>query len=35
MAVLSAFALWPLAVLELTPRALHHLARTLTARRSA
>jgi hypothetical protein len=27
---MTAFLLWPLAVLELTPRALHHLARTLT-----
>jgi hypothetical protein len=26
----TAFLLWPLAVLELTPRALHHLYRTLT-----
>jgi hypothetical protein len=26
----SAFLLWPLAVLHLGPRTLHHLARTLT-----
>lgn len=30
MAVLTAFALWPLAVLELTPRALTHLYTVLT-----
>jgi hypothetical protein len=28
----SAFLLWPLAVLELTPRALHHLYNTLTTK---
>lgn len=27
---MTAFLLWPLAALELTPRAIHHLYRTLT-----
>ena len=35
MAVLSAFALWPLAVLELTPYALAHLARILTLKENS
>ena len=27
---MSAFLLWPLALIELTPRALHHIAHALT-----
>jgi hypothetical protein len=30
----TAFLLWPLAALELTPRALAHLYRTLTPRKA-
>lgn len=29
---MTAFLLWPLAVLQLAPRALHHLTRTLTVK---
>lgn len=31
---MAALLLWPLAFLELTPRALHHIARTLTPKKA-
>lgn len=34
MAVLTAFLLYPLAVLELTPRVIAHLTHTLTIRKA-